>query len=212
MPEGYGDLGGEHSALVSGSGFWGLLVLGLYHPWYTEATQPHSDLICNLRVLLESQLLIKEQVAIVATKAFELCVGCICSWIRRYYLWSFMLWSPPTAMCCTWGYPWRLYRSFCINWCKMRRWGQFCVSLECVPLLYFASYIDCQFTSGFNSRILFWPIKPWPTSSQLLPSIHQVEEVCFGSYLGDGRVFCHIACLEWDWNPLWSPLKRWLCQ
>ena len=71
---------------------------------------PQTDLGRNMGVLLDSQLLLKEQVAVMARgplHSFVLCASYALSWIGSPSERSLMPWSSvqTTAMCSTWGYP-----------------------------------------------------------------------------------------------------------
>lgn len=94
----------------------------------------HSRVVLNLRVPLDSQLLLDEQVTAVDRKLFvQLYLVCLLppkgtpDWVSFIQL--FILWWPHTftiATCCTWGYPWRYPRKF--KWFRKQQFVSGCSS------------------------------------------------------------------------------------
>lgn len=108
--------------------------LVICHLWlWMEFAFPLTELVCSLKILMDSQLLLEE-----SWETFTQ-IHLVCQlhifWTGKPCSWSFMFWSFPiraAAMCSMWGCSWRPSGSY--NWSRMQWHAQNWAFLDLVML------------------------------------------------------------------------------
>lgn len=120
---------------------------------------PHSRLLHNLEVLLDSQLLLlfKEQMAVVARRAFVQGLFCVPECYLHPFHHSDMPWPSPywiSAMCSAWGWPWRLSGSY--SWFKIQL-----LVCSCVITAMWAALAASQLLSAIYGAVSYLQSSVW---------------------------------------------------